>query len=570
MPDLGGPPPAPDPEIGHGMGTEGRLGLMLRAFANAPLDADTPQLLISQAVAATGSSGGVVCGERADRLVILASDGYTPAQRSACGVLMLGDLTLPLTYAATTGQPVWLVSQADTVRRFPRIVRLVPRAERAYAALPLRANGISLGVLGISFAERHDFTDTDRGFLLALADICAIYLQQWSKLGGPAGEAGPTAQIGHLIKALSVAESADEVARVIAEAGAISAGAEFANIAIANAGAGRSPTANLYHASGLDTDVARRYEVIPLDDATPLGTVLKPGSADDEIWLESLAGIEARYPSLLQDTVAAGLASTASLALHGRNGGVIGAMGVAWRQAQTFSDAQQDEVRVVARLAADALGRALLLEAERTARRGDWYDAMLLEDGRLLLIVGDVAGHGLEAAVTMGQMRSAARALVPAHGPAALLDALDRFAVSTLKVSFVTAAAVIIDPARRTLSYCLAGHPSPLLGRPDGTVISLDEARGAVLGFGVGDRPERMVTFAPGSFLVLFTDGLVERRGEVIDVGLARIGAALKTAVRADQGGPPEPADLCDALVAQSLPHSGRDDDTAILCAFLS
>ncbi len=143
MPDLGDPPPAPDPEIGHGMETEGRLGLMLRAFANAPLDADTPQLLISQAVAATGSSGGVVCGEQGDRLVILASDGYTPAQRSACGELMLGDLSLPLTYAATTGHPVWLVSQANTVRRFPRIVRLFPRAERAYAALPLHANGMA-------------------------------------------------------------------------------------------------------------------------------------------------------------------------------------------------------------------------------------------------------------------------------------------------------------------------------------------------------------------------------------------------------------------------------------------
>jgi len=68
------------------------------------------------------------------------------------------------------------------VARFPRIVELVPRDERAYAALPLRANGMSLGVLGISFAERHDFTEADRDFLLALADICAVHLQQWSKL----------------------------------------------------------------------------------------------------------------------------------------------------------------------------------------------------------------------------------------------------------------------------------------------------------------------------------------------------------------------------------------------------
>jgi len=95
--NFGDHPSAPDPEISHAVSPEGRLGLVLRAFANAPLDADSPQLLISQAVAATGSSGGVVCGERGDRLVVLASEGYTPAQRLACGSLMLGDLSLPLT-----------------------------------------------------------------------------------------------------------------------------------------------------------------------------------------------------------------------------------------------------------------------------------------------------------------------------------------------------------------------------------------------------------------------------------------------------------------------------------------
>ena len=331
------------------LSAEGRLRLVLRAFAAAPLGADTPQLLISQAVAATGSSGGVVCGVRGNRVVILASEGDTPEQRSACGPLIMGDLSLPLPYAATTEQPVWLVSQADAVDRFPRIVELMPGSERAYAALPLTASGQSLGVLGISFAERHEFTEADRDFLLALADICAIHLQQWGEFGASGGRAASTVQLGHLVQALSRAETADEVARVIAEAGAMAAGAEFANIAVANPGAGRPATANLYHASSLIEDVAQRYMVIPLDESTPLGTVLRSGG---EVWLRSLSDIETRYPSLLEDTVAAGLASTASLALYGRGRRVIGAMGVAWAQAQAFTDAQKDEVRVVARLAA--------------------------------------------------------------------------------------------------------------------------------------------------------------------------------------------------------------------------
>ena len=365
MPDPGDQPAMSGRKIADVLSAVGRLRLVLRAFAAAPLGAGTPQLLISQAVAATGSSGGVVCGVRGDRVVILASEGYTPGQRPACGPLIMGDLSLPLPYAATTEQPVWLVSQADAVDRFPRIGGLVPGSERAYAALPLRANGQSLGVMGISFAERHEFTEADRDFLLALADICAIHLQQWDEFGASGGRAASTVQLGHLVQALSRAGTADEVARVIAEAGAMAAGAEFANIAVANRGAGRSATANLYHASSLAEDVAQRYMVIPLDESTPLGTVLRSGG---EVWLRSLSDIGTRYPSLLEDTVAAGLASTASLALYGRGRRVIGAMGVAWAQAQAFTDAQKDEVRVVARLAADALGRAQMLEAERAAR----------------------------------------------------------------------------------------------------------------------------------------------------------------------------------------------------------
>ena len=767
MPDPDDQPAVSGRKIADVLSAEARLCLVLRAFAAAPLGAGTPQLLISQAVAAAGSSGGVVCGVRGDRVVILASEGYTPEQRSACGPLIMGDLSLPLPYAATTGQPVWLVSQADAVGRFPRIAGLVPGSERAYAALPLRASGQPLGVLGISFAERHEFTEADRDFLLALAGICAIHLQQWGEFGAPGGRAASTVQLGHLVQALSRAETADEVARVIAEAGAMAAGAEFANIAVANPGAGRPATANLYHASSLVKDVAQRYMVIPLDESTPLGTVLGSGG---EVWLRSLSDIGTRYPSLLEDTVAAGLASTASLALYGRGRRVTGAMGVAWAQAQAFTGAQKDEVRVVARLAADALGRAQMLEAERAARErterlqrtmtalvasaslaevtaavfqhglppfgaaaarlalvdqqqpellvtvnevgfpesagagwdelpvsvpspwreaattsatvylptpgdlaakypdanmlirsshqawvalplrssgrtlgvltlafpephpiddgpdqiiltalgsavadalsraiqhdtdrdlvmsvqrsllpatlpehpevrlgarympaetrygigGDWYDAVLLPGGRILLLVGDVAGHGLKAAITMGQMRSAARALAPTHGPAALLDALDQFAGSGPDVLSATAAVAVIDPAERTLRYCLAGHPPLLLRDPEGTLAMLGEARGPLIGFGAGDRPEQVVTFLPGSCLVLFTDGLVERRGETIDTGFARLGTAFAAAATLD------PANLCEALTEQSLPRSGRTDDTAILCAFLA
>jgi hypothetical protein len=210
------------------------------------------------------------------------------------------------------------------------------------------------------------------------------------------------------------------------------------------------------------------------------------------------------------------------------------------------------------------LGARYMPAETRYGIGGDWYDAVPLPGGRILLLVGDVAGHGLKAAITMGQMRSAARALAPTHGPAALLDALDQFASSGPDVLSATAAVAVIDPAERTLRYCLAGHPPLLLRDPDGTLAMLGEARGPLIGFGAGDRPEQVVTFLPGSCLVLFTDGLVERRGETIDTGFARLGTAFAAAAALD------PANLCEALIEQSLPRTGRTDDTAILCAFLA
>ena len=111
-----------------------------------------------------------------------------------------------------------------------------------------------------------------------------------------------TVLLGHLVRALSQAESADEMAQVVAEKGAVTAGAEFANIAVLDAGA---TTAHLYHASSLCHDVARRYPAVPVDESTPLGAVLSSGG---EIWLPSLSNAGIRYPLLLEDAIGAELA----------------------------------------------------------------------------------------------------------------------------------------------------------------------------------------------------------------------------------------------------------------------
>lgn len=768
-----GEPTGVGTESSDSMRSQSRLMLVLQAFAAAPADQDIPNLVISQAVAALQAAGGVVALVNGDRLEPLASRGYTRSEQTACGPLHVGDLSLPLTSAATTGEPVWLGSQAEVAIRFPRIVELVSRDERAYAVLPLRAAGALLGVMGISWVQPHAFSASDRELLLALADICAIHLQHWRRHDDGVGDHDDTSvarmppsavALAPLVHALTGSDTIEDLARAFAEQGAAAVGAAFSNIAVVEPTA-TGPIARLYHVSSLEPQVAQRYQTIPVDGSTPLGAAM---SGRDEVWLSDLDQVGAQFPDLLADTAAAGLVATASLALIGRGGRVIGALGLGWDAPQTFPASQRDELKEVAKLVADALVRAQMLATERAALErserlhhiltalvasaslgevtaavfvdgtapygaaaarlalvdrqhpdelvtiaavglpeeleavwqpaagaplsplsderiiaatvylptlndlaptspdaqaalartglrcwlglplrsgsrtlgslvlafsqenalgptdltalsdlgaavseavsraverdsdhdlavlvqrsllaeplpnlsgvqvsarylpadarygigGDWYDAIPLSGGRTLLMIGDVAGHDAGAAVAMGQIRAAARALAPTNEPARLLEELDRFVTSASAQTMVTAAAVLLDPRNGRLTYSLAGHPPPMLKRPGSKVHSL-EVVDPPLGAPIANRAQHTVELAPGSTLVLYTDGLIEQRSEPIDASLLRLAAAI-------DAGPVGSSDrLCGSLLDRCLRDAPRRDDTAIICAVI-
>jgi Stage II sporulation protein E (SpoIIE) len=119
-------------------------------------------------------------------------------------------------------------------------------------------------------------------------------------------------------------------------------------------------------------------------------------------------------------------------------------------------------------------------------------------------------------------------------------------------------------PRRKNTPVLPRRTSAPVTARPRRDPHPARPGEGPATGLEAGGRPERVVIFVPGSFLVLFTDGLVERRGEIIDTGFARLGTAFTAAATLD------PVNLCEALIEQSLPHTGRNDDTAILRAFLA
>ncbi|WP_327706540.1 SpoIIE family protein phosphatase [Streptomyces decoyicus] len=193
---------------------------------------------------------------------------------------------------------------------------------------------------------------------------------------------------------------------------------------------------------------------------------------------------------------------------------------------------------------------------------GDWYDLAELPGDRMAVAVGDVVGHGLAAACVMGQLRSALSAAARvADGPARALEVLGIYARSVEGAESTTAVQTVIDWSTHTLSYSSAGHPPPALLHPDGTVELLDGATDPPLGARPEhvDRPEAQVAFADDAVLVLYTDGLIERRHEDIDVGLARLAEALTRHRGADA------ETLADALLADLLPPGGATDDAALV-----
>lgn len=195
---------------------------------------------------------------------------------------------------------------------------------------------------------------------------------------------------------------------------------------------------------------------------------------------------------------------------------------------------------------------------------GDWYDAFWVEEGvTLALVVGDVVGRGIAAAATMGQLRSALRALAGAGlGPAAVLTALDGFARRHRVGQMTTVAYGELDVAGGDLAYACAGHPPPLLLIPgrdpcfawDGRSVPLDAHTTA------RPRPQGTLRLEPGTSLLLYTDGLIERRAKTVDEGLARLAKAGDEHRHAADGA------LAPAIV-RALRDGEEADDVCLLVA---
>ncbi|PZG32284.1 hypothetical protein C1I98_29570 [Spongiactinospora gelatinilytica] len=324
-------------------------------------------------------------------------------------------------------------------------------------------------------------------------------------------------------------------------------------------------------------------------------TTVAVAAAGDEAWAAELAHA-ADHPlarAMCDRTprwTAGGAAGLASLPLAVGTQ-VVGGLAVRLAEPREFTAEEQEELTAIAGLGAYALQRADRFDTEHrmaaTLQRsllpdrlpsvpglttwakyltasaevtigGDWYDLVPLEDDRVAVVIGDVSGNGVTAASIMGQMRSTLSAyLLEGHDPATALAKTARVAERLGPELMTTVCCGVLHLSSGRFDYANAGHPPPLVRFPDGRVRALRSAVAPPLGVGGPDDYGLFTeTLPPGSVLVMYTDGLVERRGEPIDLGMRRLSARLSTAPSSLDG-------LGERLI--SLVGPPGSDDTAVL-----
>jgi len=465
-------------------------------------------------------------------------------------------------------------------------------AARSAMRVPLVARGQALGVIVMASGTAGRYGADDLALAEELARRAALALDNARLLDAEreareeAERAGDRlARLQKVTASLARALSREEVAAVFVREGMGALQADAGLVAILLDGRCQTLAAAGYPPR-LDEDLRR----FPLEAPFPLAEAMRTGQP---IWLQSNEDWRTRF-GRPRAPLPTGMA--VPLVVRRR---VIGGIGFRFTaRDRRFEPDERAFVQTLAEQCAQALERAGRYEAEHqlalTLQRsllpqtlpdlpglsiavrylsaadiaeagGDWYEVIPLPGGRVGLSVGDAVGHDARAAAVMGQLRSALRAYaIEGPSPAEVLRRLSRFAEGLEGARVATVVYAILDPAAGEVLYGSAGHPPPLLVSAEGEVEWLQEGRGAPLAALSGlEFFEARAAIGPGASLVFYSDGVVERRGEPIDAGLARLAAAAPEVAGAD------PETLADHLLARALPEDAPKDDVALLVVSL-
>jgi PAS domain S-box-containing protein len=400
--------------------------------------------------------------------------------------------------------------------------------------------------------------------------------------------AARASELQRFAAAMARAATVEGVVSVVVDMGAAAVDADVVNVVMRLHGENEL---RIYHSTDVAPSAQGAWPTVAVGDAMPITETLREGRAR---YFGDRDAFVAAYPNLARDILRTGMNAVATLPLSSSDGTTIGGMALAFAAPQPFDAIQRLRLQTVVDIAAQSLDRARLYERERDVARtlqvallpaalpvidnvaiearyfaggadvavgGDWYDVLRFGDGRIGLVIGDAAGRGVDAATFMGKARHAAAALAIEHrSPAEVLRRVNQYLCTvSSRRSMATCCYVVLDPEAGRLRFASAGHLPPVVSSAVETRF-LEGARSVPLGV-VPDATyiESEVTLDEPSTLLLYTDGLIERRGEAIDVGLDRLRATVA-------GLGSDPNDLCRGLAEALLP-SGCDDDVALLAA---
>ena len=565
------------------------------ALAGALTPGDVIAVALEHGLRALDATDGTIALLEGDTLRIVGS--------TADPDLLEGWATFPVTAPAPMaesvreGRPIFTSDQAEFVARYPAIDAYSRGSRGASACLPLAVPGVTLGSLGLIFADERSFGASDRELLATVAQQCAQALAR-ARLYQAEHEA--TTRLRFLVEAsgllltsldyeTTLRSLADTVVPTIADWCAI-------DIATGDSAVRRLAVA---HVDPAKVALARElHERVPFDPNAPTGVaaVLRTGETEytpditDDVLVAAV-----RDPDLLATMRELQLRSAMAVPLKAR-GRVLGVMTLVMAESgRRYDDDDVAIVEELARLAGVAIDNAQLFNDRSEVARalqssllppvlptiprlevaarylpsgsqaevgGDFYDVFRDVDGQWALVIGDVCGKGPEAAAVTGLARHTVRAVAQHDAaPGAVLEAVNTALLDQVPVGrFCTIGYARFDVSGPAVTVTVAsgGHPLPLVRRPSGLVEAVGRP-GMLVGVTQPAMcPEDVVVLAPGDALLLYTDGLVERHQAAggVEDGEPALRAVLS---RCDDLDADRIADLI-LSVSFDQPHSARDD----------
>jgi len=565
-----------------------RLAVFSQQLSRAASVAEVADIVSRHGAAVTGAVSAAfgIVDREAGRLRLFFGDDVLPEVADRYEDIPLS-ADIPVAEAVREGRLV-AVGAPEEWRRYDAagLARhLQPLRIGTIGSFPLRDESSAIvACLSMAWRSARALDDPQaRSTFLAAAELCEETVNRALRTDESTRQAMAMAD---LAARLSTCRTLDHVGPTISAVVPEAVGAAFASVGVVDETTRQLRM--LLEPQWHDTAAGRRYTTVPLDGVSPASTAMRRRTP---VFVQRAEDIEATNPRLAADMRASGTVSSASLPLTGSDGRPLGLLMVAWNQMATFDDDQRTQLSTVAELCEQTVERARLYEHEhqlasdlqrhvlaplppirglRSAARylpatrslgmgGDWYEGVVLAQDRLAVVVGDVAGHGVDAVAEMARLRSTVSALLRAGlPPEQVLERTSEF-VQGDGIMAASAALAVIDTAAGTLTYVVAGHPPPLLRRPDGTVEVLDDGRRPLLGVPGKVPVPAARPFPEGSVLVAYTDGLIERRGERLDASVERLAAALGAMPR------PDVDDIADRLVLRVGDVRDVDDDVALV-----